>query len=184
MPKELKDEHLPGEFEETPDGQQPEEQQYPNIEGHWDWKNDGQTINGDIILKSGGVLEHANGWSGGYWKHKGDGKVFMQFNEIGHTMVLSEDKKNMLLIEPFRSPPTVATFNRAIGETPKTEGYWTEHVNIDMCGQGDMELVHDWKKNFSVDKIKQMVIDKGYSCFTVSNGNPSFPFAALKKFDF
>jgi len=29
-----------------------------------------------------------------------------------------------------------------------------------------------------------MVLDKGYSCFTVSNGDPSFPFAAMKKFDY
>lgn len=64
------------------------------------------------------------------------------------------------------------------------KGYWTEHQNIDMCGQGDMELVGGWKQNSSIEKLKEMVIKKGYSCFTVSAGEPSFDFAAMKKFNY
>lgn len=102
-------------------------------------------------MKPGGVLEHENGWSGGMWKFNPEGKVEMEFNGVHHTMILSADNKNLMLIKPFRNPPSVATFLKAIGATG---GYWTEHENIDMCGQGDMELVHNWKENTSIEALK------------------------------
>ena len=96
-------------------------------------------------------------------------------------MALSNDKQNLILLKPFRSPPSCATFVRAIGQQG---GYWTEHENIDMCGQGDVEIIGDWKNNTTIEALKQKVIDKGYSAVTVSNGEPSFGHAALKKFNF
>merc|ERR1712226_117955 len=53
-----------------------------------------------------------------------------------------------------------------------------------MCGQGDRELVHNWRSTYTINQLKQIAVEGGYSCFTVSNGQPSFPFAAMKKFDF
>jgi len=64
------------------------------------------------------------------------------------------------------------------------QGYWTEHSNIDMCGQGDVEIIGDWKHKYSIDDLKDMVVRKGYSAVTVSAGQPSFGHAALKKFNF
>jgi len=64
------------------------------------------------------------------------------------------------------------------------KGYWTEHSNIDMCRQGDVEIIGDWKKKHSIDDLKEMVVRKGYSAVTVSAGVPSFGHAALKKFSF
>ena len=87
-----------------------------NIEGHWDWKHDGANVSGHIVLKPGGVLEHENDDSGGYWKFQQNGQVFLEFISVQHKLILSEDKKNLLLIEPFRYPPSVATFNRSLGE--------------------------------------------------------------------
>mmetsp|Transcript_14998 Transcript_14998/g.19458 ORF Transcript_14998/g.19458 Transcript_14998/m.19458 type:complete len:319 (-) Transcript_14998:271-1227(-) len=71
-----------------------------------------------------------------------------------------------------------------IGAEDNTQGFWTQHENIDMCGQGDIEIIHNWKNTHSIDDLKRIVQQKGYSGFTVSNGHPSFGHAALKKFPY
>uniref|UniRef100_A0A7S3UXM9 Uncharacterized protein n=1 Tax=Heterosigma akashiwo TaxID=2829 RepID=A0A7S3UXM9_HETAK len=53
-----------------------------------------------------------------------------------------------------------------------------------MCMQGDVEIIHNWRSTHSIDDLKRIVQEKGYSCFTVSSGNPSFGHAALKKFPY
>ena len=63
-------------------------------------------------------------------------------------------------------------------------GTWTQYSNIDMCGQGDVEIIGNWKSHKSIDDLKRIVEQKGYSAFTVSAGSPSFGHAALKKFPF
>lgn len=67
---------------------------------------------------------------------------------------------------------------------PRTTPKWSQYSNIDMCGQGDVEIIGDWKKKHSIEDLKRMVEQKGYSAFTVSAGKPSFGHAALKKFSF
>lgn len=63
-------------------------------------------------------------------------------------------------------------------------GNWTSYNNIDMCRQGDVDIILDWKRHMSIDDLKRIVEERGYSAFTVSNGSPSFGHAALKKFPF
>eukprot|EP00929_Paragymnodinium_shiwhaense_P038751 TRINITY_DN20444_c1_g1_i5.p1 TRINITY_DN20444_c1_g1~~TRINITY_DN20444_c1_g1_i5.p1 ORF type:complete len:279 (-),score=55.85 TRINITY_DN20444_c1_g1_i5:202-1038(-) len=65
-----------------------------------------------------------------------------------------------------------------------TGGYWLEFNDIDMCRQGDMELILNWREHTTLDAMKKTVEEKGYSAITVSNGTPSFGHAALKKFDY
>ena len=64
------------------------------------------------------------------------------------------------------------------------KGTWAHYSNIDMCGQGDVEIIGDWKRKHSIDDLKRMVEERGYSAFTVSAGQPSFGHAALKRFPF
>jgi hypothetical protein len=45
-------------------------------------------------------------------------------------------------------------------------------------------ILPNWRATTTIEVLKQMVEDKGYSAITVSNGNPSFGHAALKKFDY
>ena len=47
-----------------------------------------------------------------------------------------------------------------------------------------MDLIHDWKEKYGIEGLKKLVVEKGYSAFTISTGEPSFPFAALKSFDY
>ena len=63
-------------------------------------------------------------------------------------------------------------------------GHWTEHKDIDMSGQGDVEIVHNWRATHSIQDLKDLVVKEGYTAFTVSSGEPSFGHAALKEFDY
>merc|ERR1712167_419448 len=53
-------------------------------------------------------------------------------------------------------------------------------VNIDMCCQGDVEIIQNWRSTHSIDDLKKIVEAKGYSAMCVG----SFGHAALKKFNF
>ena len=61
---------------------------------------------------------------------------------------------------------------------------WSAHQNIDMCGQGDVEIIHNWRATHSIEDLQRIVEQKGYSAFTVSSGEPSFDHAALKRFPY
>jgi len=57
---------------------------------------------------------------------------------------------------------------------------WEEHQNIDMCGQGDVEIIPNWRASYSIDSLKRIVEEKGYSAISIG----TFQHAALKKFDY
>jgi len=59
-------------------------------------------------------------------------------------------------------------------------GTWRKYTNIDMCFQGDAEIIGDWKRKHSIDDLKRIVERKGYSAVCVG----SFGHAALKSFDY
>merc|ERR550534_461039 len=59
-------------------------------------------------------------------------------------------------------------------------GKWEEHQNIDMCGQGDVEIISNWRASHSIEDLKRIVEKKGYSAISVG----CFGHAALKKFDY
>ena len=67
-----------------------------------------------------------------------------------------------------------------VAKVAPAAGGWSEHQNIDMCGQGDVEIIHDWRSTHSVDDLKRIVEQKGYSAVCVG----SFGHAALKKFPY
>lgn len=71
-----------------------------------------------------------------------------------------------------------------IGELVHEDANWWAYRNIDMCNQGDIEIIHDWRRRHNIEELKRMVINKKYSAVTVSAGEPSFGHAALKKFPF
>ena len=67
-----------------------------------------------------------------------------------------------------------------VAKTGPVEGRWEVYRNIDMCFQGDVEVISDWKHHTSIDKLKKIVEEKGYSAVCVG----SFGHAALKSFDY
>ena len=61
-------------------------------------------------------------------------------------------------------------------------GEWTEHTDIDMCNQGDVELILEWRRFYSIDQLKEISLEKGYTCFCISDED--FHWAGMKKFDY
>ena len=57
---------------------------------------------------------------------------------------------------------------------------WSVHQNIDMYAQGDKERIRNWRSTHSIEDLKRIVEQKGYSAISVG----SFDFAALKKFPY
>merc|ERR1719399_939738 len=60
------------------------------------------------------------------------------------------------------------------------KGKWVTYKNIDMCFQGDVEIIGDWKRHTSIAALRKIVETKGYSAVCVG----SFGHAALKSFDY
>ncbi|KAK3268842.1 hypothetical protein CYMTET_22676 [Cymbomonas tetramitiformis] len=58
------------------------------------------------------------------------------------------------------------------------DGVWREYSNIDMCQQGDVDIIADWKKVTTLEALKSRVERKGWSAVCVG----SFDHAALKSF--
>ena len=80
-----------------------------DITGNWNWKHDGKHKNGDLIIHQNGTVAHKCGWTGGRWRHQADGTFWIDFNGIKHQMALTEDKQHLVLLQPFRNPPSVAS---------------------------------------------------------------------------
>ena len=57
---------------------------------------------------------------------------------------------------------------------------WSVHQNIDMCGQGDVEIIWNWRSKHSIEDLKRIVEQKGYSAISVCSGG----FATLKQFSY
>ena len=57
---------------------------------------------------------------------------------------------------------------------------WSAHQNIDMCGHGDVEIIHNWRATHSIEDLQRIVEQKGYSAVCVGN----FGHAALKQFPY
>ena len=72
---------------------------------------------------------------------------------------------------------------QSVSSAPRTAptGSWSEHHNVDMCCQGDVEIVWNWRKTYSLEDLKRIVEVKGYSSVTVSE---QFQHAIFKEFDF
>ena len=71
----------------------------------------------------------------------------------------------------------------ASSTAPRTAptGSWSEHHNVDMCCEGDVEIVWNWRNTHSLEDLKRIVVVKGYSSVTVSE---QFQHAIFKDFEF
>ena len=57
---------------------------------------------------------------------------------------------------------------------------WSVHQNIDMYAQGDKERIPNWRSKHSIEDLKRIVEQKGYSAISVCSGG----FATLKQFSY
>ena len=64
---------------------------------------------------------------------------------------------------------------------------WSAHQNIDMCEQGDVEAIHNWRETHSIEDLQRIVEQKGYSAVCVAEATHDgrvFGLAVLKKFPY
>ena len=45
-----------------------------------------------------------------------------------------------------------------VGDEVFNDANWTAYQHIDMDGQGDIEIIHDWKKTHTIEDLKKIVI--------------------------
>ena len=57
---------------------------------------------------------------------------------------------------------------------------WSVHHNIDMYAKGDKERIRNWRSTHSIEDLKRIVEQKGYSAISVCSGG----FATLKQFSY
>ena len=46
---------------------------------------------------------------------------------------------------------------------------WSAHEDIDMAYQGDVEIIHNWREEHSIEDLQRIVERKGYSAFSVGS---------------
>ena len=42
-----------------------------------------------------------------------------------------------------------------IGHLVHEDSNWWAYKNIDMCGQGDIEIIRDWRRHHSIEELKR-----------------------------
>ena len=60
-------------------------------------------------------------------------------------------------------------------------GRWVVLTNMDMCGQGDVEIVGEWKRKHSVGELRKMAEARGYMGERPLGGSPWTVAAALRR---
>ena len=102
--------------------------------------------------------------------------------EAGRPIHLARGGGHSGIVHMLERLDDVGTKGESSGPAQNDIGEWTEHENLDMAFQGDVEQIHNWKECYTIDQLKQYAIDKGYSCFSVSDSD--FNHASMKKFDY
>ena len=101
-----------------------------------------------------------------------------------HALELAQGGGHHKIAQMLQKAAGGAKTNTAGSTTSKARaavsGKWLHYQNIDMCCQGDVEIIGDWKKQHTVESLKKIVEAKGYSAVCVG----SFGHAALKSFDY
>jgi hypothetical protein len=150
-------------------------------EGHGHWPNDTWHLQGENCGKpqwyrSGNPKDYIK-WDGRRWTLNGmQPKCY--FQNMADTPLPPQSGWASAEM-PVTAQPTL-TFGSVREHAADQRGEWKEYHNIDMAYQGDVEIIGDWKRSHSVESLKRIVEEKGYSAVCVG----SFGHAALKKFDY
>ena len=65
------------------------------------------------------------------------------------------------------------------------KGSWVCLKNVDMCGQGDVDGVGDWRaEGKSVEELRRMAEARGHMAFSIDPSGRHFKHCAFKRFDF
>ncbi|CAH0379835.1 unnamed protein product [Pelagomonas calceolata] len=165
-----------------------------NAWGHWDYIDLGVSeklrplrvkLDGPYIVWEGGQGEFAFDVS--MWQlHEGRHLVLVQACEgnPGGPTRMSQDAagRDFVLYADGTIGPRTATHLRlgVVSKIGNLRPGWSAHEDIDMAYQGDVEIIHNWREEHSIEDLQRIVERKGYSAISVG----SFDHAALKKFPY
>ena len=72
--------------------------------------------------------------------------------------------------------------DRTRGELVHEDEQWEAYVNLDLDqDSGEVEVILDWRNKHSLEELKQICIDKGYSAVRVGEKRPH---ARFRTFDY
>ena len=60
----------------------------------------------------------------------------------------------------------------------ESTGHWEQYENLDRDGS-DMEIIYNWRQNYTIEGLKRLVEKRGYSAFKINKNTHE---AWLKKF--
>ena len=124
------------------------------------WKFDEENTVNFVGGSSAGRTKIQDGPAGRSWVLNEDGSISPRSRS---DLFLGVADKEVTGIRRWRNPRTAA--RRARISRGGGGGVWEEYTNIDMCGQGDVEIIGNWTASHSIDDLKRMVETKGYSAF-------------------
>lgn len=70
------------------------------------------------------------------------------------------------------------------GELVFEDENWVGYRNIDMCGEGDIDIINDWEDHATIEELRQVGVEGGISAITVSDGDPGYDHAFIKAFEY
>ena len=165
-----------------------------NAWGHWDYIDLGVSeklrplrvkLDGPFIVWNGPHGEFVFDVS--MWQlHEGQHLVLVQACEgnPGGPTRMSQDAagRDFVLYADGTIGPRTATHLRlgVVSTIGNLRPGWSAHEDIDMAYQGDVEIIHNWREEHSIEDLQRLVERKGYSAISVG----SFDHAALKKFPY
>ena len=66
-------------------------------------------------------------------------------------------------------PRTATHLRLGVVGARKLRPGWSAHEDIDMAYQGDVEIIHNWREEHSIEDLQRIVERKGYSAFSVGS---------------
>ena len=165
-----------------------------NAWGHWDYIDLGVSeklrplsvkLDGPYVVWDDGQGEFVFDVS--MWQlHEGQHLVLVKACEgnPGGPTRMSKDAagRDFVLYADGTIGPRTATHLRlgVVSKIGNLRPGWSAHEDIDMAYQGDVEIIHNWREEHSIEDLQRIVERKGYSAISVG----SFDHAALKKFPY
>jgi len=92
---------------------------------------------------------------------------------------LPEHVRALIQPTPSATPAESEASKQLEDAPPPRGGVWVFYEDLDMADQGDVDVIENWEDHYSVEELKQVVEDQGYSAFVLKEGT-----AYIKNFEF
>lgn len=70
------------------------------------------------------------------------------------------------------------------GELVFEDENWVGYKNIGMCGEGDIDIINNWRDQADIEELMEVGVEGGISAIEVSDGEPGYDHAFIKAFEY